>query len=248
MTVASLPLSLLAEYRRNVFLIVLLLVVPFAFITVSYYITASIPLTFRIAEHGSLRSIVRPMPDVHAAVMVPITAAALAGLMGLFSMVEAAQTDARLVVAGLPAARVARSRLAIIVSLSVVVSAVSVAVTLVNFRPADPGGFMAGNILAGVSYGFLGACIALIVGRLGGAYLMFFLPLIDIGIFQDPMFISGEQSVWMKVLPGFGGTRLVIDAAFGSAGGDWVALLAAVGWAALLGAVALVLFTLQTRR
>ncbi len=247
MTALSLPISLLAEYRRNLFLILLLFIVPFVFITVSYYITASIPLTFRVAQHGSLVSVVRPMPDVHAAVMVPITTATLAGLIGLFAMVEAAASDSRLVVAGLPARRVALSRLTIIVILSVVVSVVSVAVTLINFRPANLGAFLAGNVLAAVSYGFAGACIALVIGRLGGAYLMFFLPLIDIGIFQDPMFISGEQAVWMKLLPGFGGTRLVIDAGFGSATGDWAALSAAGGWALLLGAAALLLFSRQSK-
>lgn len=41
------------------------------------------------------------------------------------------------------------------------------------------------NLRCGSAY--VRALTALVVGRLGGAYLMFTLPMIDIGIYQDPM-------------------------------------------------------------
>jgi hypothetical protein len=89
--------------------------------------------------------------------------------------------------------------------------------------------------------------MALRAGRLGGAYLMLFIPMMDVGIFQDPMMISGDQATWMKLLPGFGGTRLTIDAAFTSRGDAWPALAAALAWATGLAVLTLAVFVRRSR-
>jgi hypothetical protein len=246
MTLLPVTRSLLQQYRRNVFLLFLLVTVPFIFITLSYYSTVDEPLSFFVTDSGQRVQRVESMAEVHAAIMVPITVAFLAGILGLFVMVEASRSDSRLTVAGLERGLVAAARLVIVLILTAVITIVSIAVTLVNFEPGDRVGFVACNFLIGASYAFLGAIAALVVGRLGGAYLMFFLPMIDAGIFQDPMFISGDQALWMKVLPGFGGTRMVLDAGFTGAMDDWTALAAAIAWAIVLGAAVITLF--MTRR
>jgi hypothetical protein len=176
------------------------------------------------------------MVDVHGAIMVSITAAFLASLVGLFTMLGAARSDSRLIVAGASPFVVTGSRLALIVVLSVAVTLVSVGVALVDFQPEVLWGFVTANLLLGVTYALIGALAALVVGRLGGAYLMFTLPMIDIGIYQDPMLVSGEQAFWMKLLPGFGGTRLVLDAGFTSGFDEWAALAAALAWVTALSA------------
>jgi hypothetical protein len=228
---------LLREYERNVLLLALLLVVPIVFITVSIYTTEDIPLTFLVRDGGERVSITKSMIDVHGAIMVAITAAFLASLVGLFTMLGAARSDSRLVVAGASPLVVTGSRLALIVVLSLAVTLVSIAVALVDFRPEALLGFVAANLLIGVTYALIGALAALVVGRLGGAYLMFTLPMIDIGIYQDPMMVSGEQALWMKLLPGFGGTRLVLDAGFTSGFDEWTALAAALAWIVALAVV-----------
>jgi len=247
MATLLIPLVLARQYQRNVFFLFLLVTVPFVFITLSFYITADLPITFLVTEGGERVPLVESMPDVHGAVMVPISAGFLAGVIGLFVMLEAAQNDSRLVVAGVPSPAVAASRLAVIAALSIVVTLVSIAVTLPNFQPDDYLGFFAGSTLVAVTYAFLGAVAALAVGRLGGAYLMFFVPMIDVGIFQDPMFISGEQPLWMKFLPGFGGTRIVLDAGFTAAAADWVAFGAAAAWLVGLAVFSFALFSLKAR-
>jgi len=241
-TTATITFGLLRQYQRNIFLLVLLATVPFVFITLSFYVTESEPIRILVTESGSRISIERMMPTVHAVVMVPITVSFLAGIVGLFVMLDASKNDSRLLVAGLPASVVASSRLVIMLTLSLVIAIVSISVTLINFSPGDLAGFLAGNLLIGVTFAFIGAIAALIVGRLGGAYLMFFVPMVDVGIFQDPMFVSGDQALWMKLLPGFGGTRMVIDAGFTGTMDDWTALAAGVAWAIFLGGVACALF------
>lgn len=239
---SAITLTLLKQHQRNFFLLVLLVTVPFVFITLSFYITEDVPLRFLVVEGGQRIPRVAPMPEVHGAIMVPIAVSFLAGITGLFVMIEAVRNDARLLVAGVSHLTIAASRLVIIGVLVAVVTAVSVSVTLINFRPDEPLGFVAGNVLIALTYGFLGAIAAILVGRLGGAYLMFFVPMIDVGIFQDPMFISGDQSFWMKLLPGFGGTRMVLDAGFTGVMDDWVALAAALAWSFGLAAVVLAMF------
>jgi hypothetical protein len=237
---------LLREYQRNALLLALLVVVPVIFITVSIYNTEDIPLTFLVRDNGERVSITESMVDVHGAIMVSITAAFLASLVGLFTMLGAARSDSRLIVAGASPFVVTGSRLALIVVLSVAVTLVSVGVALVDFQPEGLWGFVTANLLLGVTYALIGALAALVVGRLGGAYLMFTLPMIDIGIYQDPMLVSGEQAFWMKLLPGFGGTRLVLDAGFTSGFDEWAALAAALAW--LLALCLAVTFVLSSVR
>jgi hypothetical protein len=235
--VKVLPITglLLREYQRNALLLALLVVVPVIFITVSIYNTEDIPLTFFVREDGESVSITESMVDVHGAIMIPITAAFLASLVGLFTMLGAARSDSRLMIAGASPLVVTGSRLALILVLSTAVTLVSIGVALIEFRPEVLWSFVTANLLVGLTYALIGGLAALVVGRLGGAYLMFTLPMIDIGIYQDPMLVSGEQAFWMKLLPGFGGTRLVLDAGFTSGFDEWMALAAALAWLAALG-------------
>lgn len=246
MRVLAITSLLLREYERNVLLLALLLVVPIIFITVSIYTTEDIPLTFLVNDGGERVSTTQSMIDVHGAIMVAITAAFLASLVGLFTMLGAAHSDSRLVVAGASPLIVTGSRLALIIVLTLAVTLVSIAVALVDFQPEALATFVAANMLIGITYALIGALAALVVGRLGGAYLMFTLPMIDIGIYQDPMLVSGEQAFWMKLLPGFGGTRMVLDAGFTSGFDEWAALVAALAWLTAL--LAIVIFVLSSVR
>ncbi|MPZ50570.1 MAG: ABC transporter permease [Dehalococcoidia bacterium] len=237
---------LLREYERNGLLLGLLVVVPLIFITLAIYTTEDIPISFLVRDGGEQVTVSKPMPDVHGAIMVPITAAFLASLVGLFTMVGAARNDARLIVAGASSVTVTSARLALIVVLTTVVTLVSVGVALIDFRPAVLWSFVTANVLVGVTYALIGVLAALLVGRLGGAFLMFTLPMIDIGIYQDPMLVSGEQAFWMKLLPGFGGTRLLLDAGFTPGFDEWTALAFALAW--LLALTGVVIFVLSSVR
>ncbi|MCK6564578.1 MAG: ABC transporter permease [Dehalococcoidia bacterium] len=247
MSAAELAATLMRQYARTPLLVILLVVVPPLFITLSYYTTAPADLTVFVRSGGERVALSIAQPEVHLAIMPPITAAFLSGVAGLFVMLEASRADQRLVVAGVPAARVAVARLLMIAVMAVAVAGLSVPTALINLRPGDSLAFLAANVLVAIAYGFIGALISLVVGRLGGAYLMFFIPMMDVGIFQDPMFISGDQPLWMQLLPGFGGTRFAIDAAFSGSGDDWVALGAASAWVVLLAAATMAVFVRRSR-
>jgi len=185
----------------------LLLVLPFLFISWSFAITEPTP---RLIALPGGEQLLTTMRDLHGAIMVPITVGFLAGLIGLFVVRSALESDRRLVLAGYSPGEAIVPRLAVLVSATLVVLAVSLAVTAIDFIPESWGPFVAGNLLAGL----IGALAGALVGRLGGAYLMFFLPMMDIGVAQNPMFFDGSPQGWATVLPGYGPTRVLIDGAF----------------------------------
>jgi hypothetical protein len=199
------------EQLRRPLLLVLLLALPFLFISWSIAITEPVPRMITLPGGEQLLS---TMKDLHGAIMVPITVGFLAGLVGLFVVQSALESDRRLVLAGYSPGEAIVPRLAVLVSATLVVLAVSLAVTAIDFIPASWGPFVAGNLLAGLVYGAIGALAGALLGRLGAAYFMFFMPMMDIGVAQNPMFFEGAPPTWATLLPGYGPTRVLLDGAF----------------------------------
>ncbi|MBW8059354.1 MAG: hypothetical protein FVQ78_03285 [Solirubrobacterales bacterium] len=199
------------EQARRPLLLILLVAVPFLFISWMIAVTEPIP---HLIELPGGRYRLTTMKELHGAVMVPITVGFLAGLIGLFVVQSALASDRRLVLAGFSPGEAILPRLVVLVSGTLVVLAVSLGVTTIDFIPVSWLPFVAGNLLAGLIYGAIGALAGALIGRLGGAYLMFFLPMLDIGIAQNPMFFHGPPPGWATVLPGYGPTRVLIDGAF----------------------------------
>jgi hypothetical protein len=199
------------EQARRPLLGVLLVTVPFVFITWSFWVTEAIPRVVELPGGGTVPTTMR---DIHGAIMGPITVGFLAGLVGLFVVRSALESDRRLVVAGFTPGEAVVPRLAVIAAATVVVLAVSIAVTALDFAPASWWPFVAGNLLAGLTYALIGALAGATMGALGGAYFMVFLPMLDFGIAQNPMFFDGRPPDWAVALPGWGSTRMIVDGAF----------------------------------
>lgn len=229
------------EQVRRPLLLVLLVIVPFLFISWSFAITEATPRL--IALPGGER-ILTNMRELHGAIMVPITVGFLAGLIGLFVVRSAIESDRRLVVAGFAPGEVVVPRLAVMGAATALVLAISLAVTTIDFTPASWLPFVLGNLLAGLIYGAIGALAGAFLGRLGAAYFMFFLPMMDIGVAQNPMFFDGEPAGWATLLPGFGPTRVLIDGAFAAEFNADAALLVALLW---LGGLSITLAVLLRR-
>ncbi len=219
-------------------LIVLLVTIPFIFITWSFWVTEEIPRMVTVPGGAVIPTTMR---DIHGAIMVPITIGFLAGLVGMFVVNSALESDRRLVVAGFTPGEAIVPRLAVLVAATMIVLAVAVAVTTIDFVPASWWPFLVGNLLAGLTYALIGALAGATMGRIGAAYLMFFLPMIDFGVAQDPMFFDGRPPDWASFLPGWGSTRVIVDGAFSASFEATTGLLVALGWVTLLGAAVIVL-------
>jgi len=66
-------------------------------------------------------------------------------------------------------------------------------------------------------------------GRVGGVFVAFLLPFLDIGIVQSPM-PHPEPTTWSQLLPGYGGSRVLLDAALTNHFDETRALLIGSAW------------------
>lgn len=224
----------LREQARHPLLLVLLVALPFFFITRA--IARSEPTPRRIGLPGG-EQLLTNMRDIHGASMVTITVAFLAGLCGAFIMRSARGADRRLIVAGFRPAEALIPRLLILGAVTAVVLVVSLAVTALSFTPASWPAFALGNLLVGLTYACVGALAGAALGPLGATYLVLFLAMLGTGILQNPMFGDGTPGGLATLFPDFGAGRVVIDGAFSVGFHAWSALALAVLWLAVLAGV-----------
>jgi hypothetical protein len=229
------------EYRRNVALWVLLVVLPLAFITLSIASTPDEPAPVELVKAGRRTIALLSMVDVHGALMVAITVAFLAGLAGLFVVLGSAQADRRLVLAGYRPGEVLAARLGVIVFAAVLVSAVSLGVTAFSFEPEVWVTFGLATVAVAVTYAMIGVLLGPMVGRVGGLYLMFLLPFLDVGLAQNVMFSAAPPS-WAAWMPAHGAMRVLIDGAFTPTFDEPTGLLLTTAWIVGLTAVAVLVF------
>jgi hypothetical protein len=230
----------LREQRRRPILVVLLIVLPLWFIARAISVTEPIPR--RIGLPGG-ETTLTTMRAIHGADMALIAIGFLVGLCGVFLMLSAREADRRLVVAGFRPREVIGARLLVLITATAIVVAVSLAVTAWKFDVRNWIMFAAAASLIGLQYGALGALAGALLGRIGAVYLMFFVPMIDLGIAQNPMFGDGTPDGWAIALPGWSASRVAVDAAFSPSFHAGAELAVAIAW--VLGLLALVVAAMR---
>jgi hypothetical protein len=214
-------------------------VVPLVFIITADAVTPDKQIMLTLREHGSSLARSFAMPSVHGATMAPIAIASLSALVGLFVVLDSRAGDRRAALAGLRPGALLAARVGVLALLTLVASAVSLATTALVFDAARWPTYAAANLLLGFTYGLVGALLAPVFGRVGGVFLAFLLPFLDLGIVQSPM-LHPEPTTLSKVLPGYGGSRVLLDGALTRGFDETVPLLIGLAWlAALVLAVAL---------
>jgi len=220
------------EQRRRPLLALLIVALPFFFITRAIASTEAIPRAIGLPGGAST---ITTMRSIHGANMAAITVAFLGGVLGIFVMRrEAIDVDRRLVIAGFRPREAFISRLVVLGSGVALAVAASLAVTALNFSPADWPRFIVGTVFVAVTYTFVGALLGLALGPLAATYALLFLAMLDIGIVRNPMFGSGTPPVWAAALPGYGPGRLIIGAAFPGGTAAPVDIATALAWMAVL--------------
>ncbi len=178
--------------------------------------------------------------------MTPIAIASLSALAGLFVAVDARTGDQRLVLAGMRSGVVLAARLAVIGLAGALATAVSLGAAGTVFDARQWGVYAAANLLIAVTYGLLGVLLGLVFGRVGGVFVAFLVPFLDLGIAQSPM-LRSDPAAWATFLPGYGGMRILLDGGLTATFDATAGLLLAVLWLVGLAAVATVLFHGATR-
>lgn len=227
------------DARRNPAQWALFVVVPLVFIVTADAVTPDEQIMLTLREHGSSLARSFAMPSVHGATMAPIAIASLSALVGLFVVLDSRSGDRRAALAGLRTGALLTARLGVLALLTLVAATVSLATTALVFDAARWPRYAAANLLLGFTYGLVGALLAPVFGRVGGVFLAFLLPFLDLGIVQSPM-LHPEPTTLSRVLPGYGGSRVLLDGALTRGFDETVPLLIGLAWlAALALAVAL---------
>ncbi len=233
------------EHRRNRVLWTLLVVVPAVFIGMAIMVTLDIPGPISVVDGGRHFTALLSQRRMHAATMVPITSAFLAGLTGLFVVTGSVGGDRRLVVAGFRPRVVLAGRIGVVAAATVLTTAIAVAISGVWYPPRQWVVFAAANLLIALTYAMLGILIGPLTGRIGGLYLMLLLAFIDVGIGQSVMFPAGPPA-WGAFLPARGASRVMIDGAFTEHFDQTGYLLLGLAWLLTLTAVTVEVFRRRT--
>jgi hypothetical protein len=219
----------LRELGRHPALWALLAVVPAVFILLSDVITPPGHTGIAVREDGVLAVSMFDPAEVHAGTMAPIAVSSLAMLVGLFTILATRDTDRRLCLAGLRPATLFAVRLTTIGAAVLVAVAVSLVVTSTVFTAENWAVYLAGNVLVAATYAMVGVLVGPLFGRVSGVFLAFLVPFLDVGISQSPM-LSTQPDEWAHWLPGYGGTRLVLDGALTGSFDERLPLLYAGLW------------------
>jgi ABC-2 type transport system permease protein len=187
------------EQARRPLLLVLLMGLPFFFITRAIAQTEKLPRTIRLPGG---EAVLTNMRDIHGADMAAITVAFLAGLVGVFVMQSARQADRRLVAAGFRPSEALAPRLLVLAAATGLVLSVSLVVTAFSFSPRQWPAFILGNLLAGLIYAQLGALAGAVNGHR-------FLP--SGGHRFSPMAATLSPRWWPSVLPDSGSAPVVAE-------------------------------------
>lgn len=236
------------EFLRNRIFVFLIAFLPFSFITVSILVTPVTKLPVRTKVDGLAVSLVQTMPEVHGVVMTPITGAFITGLAGLFLMQSAKRVDGRLLLTDYRPTEIVLARLATLVLVAVLASGVSIAVMSMDYMPEQLAWFVLGTLLVSLTYGLIGMLLGVSLGRLAGMYVMLFAPMMDVGVFQDPMFVRGAPEWWMKLFPGYGPLQMMLDAGFTPDIDTVSHLVLSLGYLSLVGSLTVIMFVRNVRQ
>ncbi|MEO7351584.1 MAG: ABC transporter permease [Marmoricola sp.] len=217
------------DARRNRAQWVLFVLVPVVFILAANAVTPNKPITLTLLERGQALTRTFAMPDVHAATMAPIAIASLAALVGVFVLLESRDGDRRSVLAGLRQSTLFSARIGVLALMALAATAVSLATTALVFHPTRWFTYAAANLLIGCTYALIGALVGPVFGRVGGVFIAFLLPFLDLGITQSPM-LHAEPTMFSRLLPGYGGSRVLLDGALTSTFDQTQPLLIGMAW------------------
>ena len=235
----------LRDYRRNRVLWALLVGVPAIFIGLAILVTVDKPGPVDLVDGARRYTAMLSERRMHAATMVPVTAAFLAGLAGLFVATGTAGGDRRLVLAGFRPRHVLGGRLAVIGAATLVATGAAVAVSGTWYPPRQWLVFAGANLLIAATYAMIGVVLGPLTGRLGGLYLILLLAFIDVGLGQTVMLPGGPPD-WGAFLPARGASRMLIDGAFTGRFDETGGLLLGLAWFAAFAATAAAVFQHRT--
>lgn len=236
----------LHDWGRNRLLWALLVAIPAMFTLMTRVITPASSLRIVLTGDGRRLVEVVNLSSFHPANMAAIAVAMLATLAGMFVILDSSAGDRRLVLAGLRLGTLLTARLVLVVLAALTTTIVTLGLTAVVSDIRLWVVYAGGMVLIALTYGLIGVVLAPLFGRVAGVFMAFLIPFLDIGLTQSPM-LRSTPPVWAQLLPGYGGSRVLVDGAVAPVFNQSGPLLLALVWVVVLTVVTVLLFRLATR-
>jgi hypothetical protein len=144
-------------------------------------------------------------------------------------MLDSRAGDRRAALAGLRVGALFTARVGVLAVMALAATTVSLAATALVFDASRWPIYAAANVLFAFTYGLIGALLAPVFGRLGGVFIAFLLPFLDLGVVQSQM-LHPEPTTLAKLLPGYGGSRVLVDGALTPGFDEAAPLLIGLAW------------------
>jgi ABC-2 family transporter protein len=229
------------DWRRNPALWLLLGAVPAVFILLADAVTPHGSTALVLNQGGRRVTQMLDPADIHAGTMAPVAVASLAALAGLFLTLDSRPADRRLALAGMRTVPLLVARLTVVALAALLAAAASIGVTALVFDADQWMIYALANALVALTYAMLGVLLGPLFGRVSGVFIAFLIPFLDVAIAQSPM-LRGEPAGWAHLLPGYGASRVLVDAGLTGGFDEVGALVIALAWlTALTVAAAVVL-------
>lgn len=200
----------LREYQRTPVLLALLVGAPIYVIGLFSVVVPATEIPLYLASDTTVTA---DLASVVGMYMTPLAGALIGGLTGLFVMRTTQETDTRLVQAGYRSHQVVLARLFLIGGIGGLVTVVSMTTLLLTgSTPELLGWFALATLLTTLIYGMIGVLAGSILDTLSGVYLLLFVPMIDLFLFQNPL--ATETHDIAVFLPGHYPLRAAMEAGF----------------------------------
>jgi ABC-2 type transport system permease protein len=221
------------QYARTPVLLALLVAVPAYLVGV----VGRVVPDARVPLYGVDGAATADAAAAFGTLMAPLAVALVAGISGLF-LADRTATDRRLVVAGYRPWQLLAGRFGLLVGVTLLASAATLAALATVRVPDQPVAFAGALVLAGLGYGAVGALAGSALDRLPGTYVLLFAPTLDGFLVQSPLARGGSDLA--GYLPAGAPVELAMAAAYGAP--DLAVVGRGVAVAALLAAAATAVF------
>ena len=209
-------LMTIGEMLRNRIILILLLVIPSVFFTITRLTTPIYDVFFKLASLSE-ETYVQVSLRSEALVFIGIaTVGLLAAFLALNLIQKSDTVNRRLILCGYSTGELALTRFGVLLFLLLILGAYICLISLLFFQPRHLFQMYIGFFSTGYVYGAYGLFIGAMVRReLEGILLVVLLANIDIGWLQNPVFYADAQSkIIIHYLPAFCPSQVSMIAAF----------------------------------
>ncbi|MHA2053591.1 MAG: hypothetical protein ACW99F_08340 [Candidatus Hodarchaeales archaeon] len=187
-------------------------ILPVFLIWSTWWITAEIPMVFKLENDQNVSS---NMIDVHIVTGGLLAVAITAGLFGFILTADSRRLANRLHLMGYPSIIINFGWFAALLTVLLISASVASLLTIYFYEPLSIVGVVSAIFLTTIIYAAFGYFLGILYPRImEGTLIVLLVSFIDLMLLSNPMGENMYLVSWTKILPGFWSTQMALEAAF----------------------------------